>query len=217
MSVEIYGMDISAPYRIALMTAEAAGADYEPKIVNIFNGENKKPEFLDLNPQHNIPVLKHGDFVMNESRAIASYLAGTFDKSGKLFPTSCPKVMARIEQRMYFDMGVFYKAFGECVYPKMFRDTEPTAEAFDKLKEVLVWANNMVKETGFAAGTDHMTIADICWVATYSTIKAAGFMQLEEYKELEAWFTKCVSLIPNYDKANGDGVKAFGEFYKSKA
>nr|ACO10344.1 Glutathione S-transferase 1-1 [Caligus rogercresseyi] len=216
MGVEIYGLDISAPYRIACMAAEAAGATYETKHVDIFSGDNMKPEFLALNPQHNVPVMKHNDFVMNEGRAIATYLALEFDKTKKLYPTDCNMAHARISQRMYFDMGVFYKAFGECVYPKMFRNAEVPKEAFEELHEVLGWANDMVKETGFAAGTDHMTIADICWVATYSTIKAAGIVPLDKYKELEAWFDKCVSLIPNYEKANGNGAKAFSEFYKSK-
>ncbi|QQP39153.1 Glutathione S-transferase 1 isoform C [Caligus rogercresseyi] len=78
-------------------------------------------------------------------------------------------------------------------------------------------ANDMVKESGgYVAGTDHMTIADLCWVATYSTLKACDVVPLDKYKELEAWFKKVVALIPNYDKANGNGVKEFGEYYKSK-
>eukprot|EP00096_Caligus_rogercresseyi_P012743 TRINITY_DN543_c0_g1_i1.p1 TRINITY_DN543_c0_g1~~TRINITY_DN543_c0_g1_i1.p1 ORF type:complete len:218 (-),score=57.88 TRINITY_DN543_c0_g1_i1:67-720(-) len=217
MAVQLYGMDLSAPYRITLMTAEAAGLAYETNDVDLMKGDNMKPEFMELNPQHTIPVMKHDDFVMNESRAIASYLASEFDESGKLYPSSCSKTTARIHQRMYFDMGVLNKAFGECVYPKMFRGSEPKPEAFDKLKEVLGWANDMLKETGFAAGTENMTIADICWVATYSSIKESGILELEEYSELEEWFSKCTALIPNYEKANGNGAKAFGEFYKSKA
>merc|ERR1711887_402257 len=27
---------------------------------------------------------------------------------------------ARVDQRLYFDMGVFYKAVGDCMYPIMF-------------------------------------------------------------------------------------------------
>ena len=82
--------------------------------------KKKKPEAIffqpnfQMNPQHNIPTFKEGDFVMNESRAIAAYLANSRDKSGKLYPSD-PKVRAVVDQRMYFDMGAFYKAFGETV------------------------------------------------------------------------------------------------------
>ena len=170
-----------------------------------------------MNPQHNIPTMKDEDFVMNESRAIAGYIANAYDKTGKLYPTD-PKVRARVDQRMYFDMGVFYKAFGETVYPIMFGgESKIPDEKFDKLKEVLGWANDFVKETGYVAGTDHLTIADICFASTYGTILAADHMDKSAFTELNAWYEKISKEIPNFDKANEAGCKEFGDFYKSKA
>ncbi len=67
-----------------------------------------------MNPQHNIPTLKDGDFVMNESRAAAAYLVAKYGKDDSLYPKDV-KVRAVIDQRLYFDMGTFYKAFGDCV------------------------------------------------------------------------------------------------------
>ena len=100
---------------------------------------------------HSVPVLTDGDFVLTESRAIAGYVANTYDKTGKLYPAD-PKIRARVDERLYFDMGVFYKAFGETVYPLMLRGEEIAPEKFEKLKEVLAWANNFVKATGYVAG-----------------------------------------------------------------
>ena len=100
---------------------------------------------------HNVPVLVDGDFVLKESRAIAGYVANTFDKTGKLYPTD-PTVRARVDERLYFDMGVFYKAFGETVYPILLKNETVPPEKFDKLKEVLGWANGFVKKTGYVAG-----------------------------------------------------------------
>ena len=165
---------------------------------------------------HNIPTIKDGDFTMNESRAIAGYVANAYDKTGKLYPTE-PKVRAVVDQRMYFDMGVFYKAFGETVYPVMFEGKAVEDAKFDKLKEVLQWANDFVKETGYVAGTEHLTIADICFASTYGTILAADHMDKSAYTELNAWYEKVSKEIPNFDKANEAGCKEFAEMYKSKS
>ena len=81
-------MSLSAPCRIVNMTAECLGLEYEFKLVDLMAGDHMKPEFLAMNPQHNIPTMKvlrltgvtwknnfncykDGDFVLNESRAIA--------------------------------------------------------------------------------------------------------------------------------------------------
>ena len=64
----------SAPCRLVALTLECLKKPYEYKIVDLQKGENKTPEYLKINPQHNIPAIKDGDFAMNESKAIAQYL-----------------------------------------------------------------------------------------------------------------------------------------------
>ncbi len=49
-----------------------------------------------------------------------------------------------------------------------------------RLHEVLGWVRDYVKDGKFVAGTGHLTLADICFVATYSTLKAAGVINLDE-------------------------------------
>ena len=46
MPVEIYGIKVSAPCRILMMTCEALGLDYEFKLVNLAQGDQKKPDYL---------------------------------------------------------------------------------------------------------------------------------------------------------------------------
>ncbi|CAB4068424.1 unnamed protein product [Lepeophtheirus salmonis] len=170
MSLETYGVDVSAPHRIATMTAEVVGAAYEDKDVDIFNGGNMRPELLELNPQHNIPVLTYKEL----------------DKSGKLYLTS-PMAML-----------------------KLINGYTSICEPFIRLLEILGWANDIVKETGCTAGTEEMTIADIAWMATYSSIKEADVIDLVPYKNWTTHgFTKCVTLIPNYETYNGKGAKGF--------
>jgi len=214
--VEIYGLQLSAPCRIVEMTAEVIGVPYEFKKCDLMAGENMKPEYLAINPFHNIPAIKDGDFCLNESRACAAYLANKYGANSTVYPTD-PEARAIVDQRMYFDMGAFYKAVGDCVYPVMFGGPAPGEKEKDKLKEVLGWVDGFVKDDKFAAGGDSLTLADICLLATYTTLKATGMMDLSEYKNAEAWEAKMIKLIPNYEKVNGEGCEGFGAFYKSKA
>ena len=49
------------------LTLEAMGLDYDVNPVRP-PVDTMKPEFIRLNPQHNIPVYQEGSFVLNESR-----------------------------------------------------------------------------------------------------------------------------------------------------
>ena len=101
-------MQLSAPCRMVEMTAEMLGLEYEFKIVDLMAGEHMKPEYLALNPQHNIPCVKDGEFVGNESRAVAAYLAAKYGKDDSLYPKDL-ETRYKVDQRLYFDMGVFCK------------------------------------------------------------------------------------------------------------
>ena len=85
--------------------------------------------FFQMNPQHTIPCMKDGDFCLNESRAIATYLITKYGKDDKLYPKDVV-TRAIVDQRLYFDMGNFYKSFGDCVYPIMFGGPTPGKEFY---------------------------------------------------------------------------------------
>jgi len=211
MGITVYGMELSAPVRCVMMTCEVVGVEYEFKKVDLMAGENKTPEYLKINPQHNIPAIVDGDVMMNESRAIAGYLANSYAKTDCVYPKE-PKTRGRVDQLMYFDMGQLYKSFGDVVYPILFtEDASIEKEKYAKLQEVLGWAKDFIAETGYVAGTKGITLADLCFVATLSTVQATGIVDFEkEYPELKAYIEKLSTEIPNYEKANGAGAAAFG-------
>ena len=65
-----------------------------------------------MNPQHTVPTLKDGDFCMNESRPAAAYIIAKHGKDDKLYPKDVA-TRAVVDQRLYFDLGTFYKAIGD--------------------------------------------------------------------------------------------------------
>ena len=66
--------------------------------------------------QHTVPTLVDDGFVVTESRPIATYLCSVHggEAGEKLYPKD-PKVRAIVDARLFFDIGTFYKAFGDVV------------------------------------------------------------------------------------------------------
>jgi len=65
----------AAKVRLAL---EEKRLSWEGEVVDIFRGEQFRPEFLALNPKAVVPVLLHDGFVVPESTVICEYLEDAF-------------------------------------------------------------------------------------------------------------------------------------------
>ena len=59
-------MSISAPCRGPMLTAKALGLKFNLKPIDLFSGDNMKPEFVAINPQHCVPTLVDGDLKLWE-------------------------------------------------------------------------------------------------------------------------------------------------------
>ncbi len=69
---------------------EEIGAPYELVRVNLEAGDQKKPEYLTLNPNGTVPTLVDGDLVLFESAAICQYLADKFPDRHLAPPAGTP-------------------------------------------------------------------------------------------------------------------------------
>lgn len=74
---------------------------YELKFVDIMKGEQKRPDFLAINPMGKLPTIVDGDVVVTESAAIGLYLADRY-APGRLAP-----VLDAPERGAYLRWSVF--------------------------------------------------------------------------------------------------------------
>ena len=79
------------------------------------------------------------------------------------------------------------------------------------LKEVFGFLEEFLKDSKFVAGTDFATVADLCILATYTS--AAAYLHIyanfDDWPRTKQWAENVKGIIPNYAKANGDGVEGF--------
>ena len=64
----------SQPSWSVMLALELKRVPYASRLLSFSAGEHKTPDFLRMNPRHKVPVIREGDFVLNESTAILVYL-----------------------------------------------------------------------------------------------------------------------------------------------
>ena len=149
---------------------EELGLPYTLKLLDLTQAEQKRPEFLAINPNGRIPALvdrDEDDFAVFESGACLIYLA---EKTGKLMPADS-KGRSRVLQWLMFQMGgigpmmgqanVFYRYFPEKIPSVIDRYQGESKRLFRVL-------DGQLQDHEFLAGD--YSIADIAnwaWVRTH--------------------------------------------------
>ncbi len=167
-------------------TLEAMDLDYNAITVNLMEGEQHKPEFLEISPNGKIPAIvdKENGFKLAESGAILIYLA---DKTGLLLPKEKEKRARTIEWLM-FQMGhigpmmgqanVFFRYFPEKLQPAIDRYQNECRRLFEVLD------NNLMNNEWIAGEYSIADIANWCWVRTHnwSGVSIDGLEHLDRWK-----------------------------------
>jgi len=69
---------------------EELGAPHELKIVNMKAGDQRKADYLAVNPMGKVPAIRHGDALITEQVAVTLYLADLFPAAGLAPPIGDP-------------------------------------------------------------------------------------------------------------------------------
>src|SRR5437667_8856279 len=116
--MKLYYHPVSTTSRPIVLFATESGIDLDYQVVDLFTGEQYKPEYSAVNPSHQVPVLEDGDFRLTESSAILKYLA---EKTrSPAYPSDLRK-RARVNERMDWLNTGFYRDFSYgFLYPQIF-------------------------------------------------------------------------------------------------
>ncbi|XP_068157670.1 glutathione S-transferase D2-like [Drosophila tropicalis] len=211
--MDFYYVPGSAPCRSVIMVAKALGLELNKKLVNLFEGEQLKPEYVKINPQHTVPTLVDNGFALWESRAILVYLVEKYGKDDTLYPKN-PKEQALVNQRLYFDMGTLYQSYVEYYYPQ-FRFNKPAdPEAFKKVEAAFDYLDTFLEAQEFVAG-GQLTVADIAILASVSTFDISEF-DLSKYHNVSKWYANAKKVTPGWDE-NWEGLLQMKKILEAKA
>lgn len=185
--IDLYTAPTPNGYK-ASVTLEELGLPYTVHAINLREQEQKKPDFLAMNPNGRIPVMVDrdaNDLVIFESGAIMVYLA---EKTGQLMPTDAAG-KAKVMQWLMFQMAgigpmmgnanVFYRYFPEKIPAAIDRFQNESRRLFEVL-------DTRLSESEWLA--DEYSIADIanwCWVRTYkwSGVSTDGLPHLKRWRD----------------------------------
>ncbi|XP_052835659.1 uncharacterized protein LOC128252187 [Drosophila gunungcola] len=210
--MDFYYMPGSGGCRTVIMVAKALGLELNKKLVNTMEGDQLKPEFVKLNPQHTIPTLVDNGFSVWESRAIAVYLVEKYGKDDSLFPKD-PKMQAVVNQRLYFDMGTLTDAFAKYYYP-LFRTGKPgTEEDFKKIDTAFGFLDTFLEGQDYVAG-DQLTVADIAILANVSTFEIIDY-DFSKHTNVVRWYANAKKVTPGWDE-NWEGLQQMKAFFESR-
>ena len=174
----------------ASITLEELALPYEVHVINLMAGDQKKPEYLKINPNGRIPAIvdrDEDDFAVFESGAIMIYLA---EKTGRLLPTD-RRGRSRVIQWLMFQMGGIGPFFGQVHHFLRAAKVEvPYAiERYVREKDRLYGVlDKRLGEAAYLAG-DEYTIADIAtypWVARHEWHKT----DLNAFPNVKRWFDR---------------------------
>jgi GSH-dependent disulfide-bond oxidoreductase len=188
--IDFYALTSPNVQKIFIMLEETE-LPYNPIYVDVWKGDQFKPEFLKLNPNAKIPVIVDHEgpggkpYTCFESGAILMYLA---DKTGKFLPKDTVKRYDAIQWLMIQMTGVG-PMFGQLVHFKRFA---PAGNDYSlsryqtEVRRLYDLLEKRLGETAYLGGPDY-TIADI---ATFPWTRGHDMMGVkwDDHPNCARWF-----------------------------
>ncbi|KAI0087067.1 glutathione transferase Ure2p5 [Irpex rosettiformis] len=196
-------------WKVAMILSEL-NLSYEEIFLDVFKGENKKPEHTKYNPNGRVPTLvdhRNNDFVIWESCAIIYYLAEKYDTERKISVEAFEDKM--IEQQWLFFQGSGQGPyFGQAGYFTIVNPSPHLPEVIERYQKEILRVLGVLEEVlskqEWLVG-EKCTIADISFVPwNYMAENALvrdykGFNLDKDFPSVAKWHRKLLARPPVAD------------------
>ena len=185
----IYHAPLSGPANKVRMCANALGLTYEAIEVNLRRGEQKRADYLAINPFGKVPAIDDDGFYLFESNAIMKYLCR---KHGSQLYPSDPYAQAQVDQWCDFAASLLVPAYGRVTFNRILAPMLGARVSEESLADGLRFIGSYlpVIEVRFAASRFvagyEMTIADLAVLTALDASEACG-IELSGFAALYTW------------------------------
>lgn len=188
----LYGTDSSGhTHRVVLMLA-LLGLEYE--FISVPRDQRDTPEFKQLNPLRQIPVLVDGEVVLADSNAILVYLAKRYGQHTAWLPEDSVGA-ARVQRWLSIAAGEIAYGPARARVITHWMPHEDKSHALQVANKVLGFMEEFLLSQSFLAA-DHATIADIACYA-YIAHAPEGGIDLGLYPSIRLWLAR-VEAVPGF-------------------
>lgn len=197
--MKLYDLELSGNcYKIRLFLS-LLDIDYELVPVDLMAGEHKSPEFLQLNPWGEVPVLEDGDLILRDSQAILVYLAKKH--GGDWFPSDAAE-MALVTQWLSTAANEIARGPNDARLNKKFGFAIDLDTAQQKAEIILnLIEQHLSKFENQWLALNRPTIADIvCF--PYIALAPEGGVMLDKYPAINQWCDR-LKKLPNFIEMPG--------------
>lgn len=187
VAVELYGDERATCTQRVLILLEELNLKYTLVSVDLSKNEHKHAEYMSMQPFGKVPVVRYGDTVIFESRAILRFIAKANDDIVDLCGDHNVDVWMEVEGQNY------NPPISKIVYEKMFKQEEDPAvveTALVELEKVLDVYDTHLSNKEYIAG-DSFTIADITHIPyTYCLLKCGYKDVLKRRENVYNWLKR---------------------------
>ncbi len=167
-----------------LSLLEELGCEYDLHVLNLKKGEQRKSEYLAVNPMGKVPAIKHGDAVVTEQGAVYMYLADLFPEAGLAPPIGDPL------RGPYLRWLVFYGSSFEPAIIDVAQKREPapaSTSPYGDYDTVLTTITGQLARGPYLFG-ERFTAADVLWGVALAW--TTSFKLVPELPAIQAYVEK---------------------------
>ena len=185
--------------RIVLAEKELS---YEFANVDLRKGEQRRPEFLRLNPFGKVPVLEDEGVVIYDSTVINEYLEDEYPHPSLLPGESGLRARVRsledlADLRFILPVGVL---MAEVRKPEGERDNEKIRRSREEVEWTLAFLNSQIGEQAYLAG--EFSLADAAFAPRLMVLAAVGVEVKPQWEPLRRWIER-LAARPSLQKLEG--------------